>query len=43
MRTKLALVRPKTLGQASRMDGMTPAALTLIAVWARRARALDAA
>lgn len=43
VRTKLALVRPKTLGQASRMDGMTPAALTLIAVWARRARALDAA
>ncbi|MGL4285388.1 MAG: tRNA uridine-5-carboxymethylaminomethyl(34) synthesis enzyme MnmG [Phreatobacter sp.] len=43
IRTKLALVRPKTLGQASRMDGMTPAALTLIAVWARRARALDAA
>lgn len=30
LKQKLALVRPATLGQASRMDGMTPAALTLI-------------
>ncbi|CEJ16224.1 tRNA uridine 5-carboxymethylaminomethyl modification enzyme MnmG [bacterium YEK0313] len=43
IKAKLRLVRPRTLGQAGRMDGMTPAALTLIAVWARRARALDAA
>ncbi len=37
IRVKLERQRPATLGQASRMDGMTPAALTLIAVWARRA------
>ena len=43
IRAKLKQVQPRTLGQAGRMDGMTPAALTLIAVWARRARALDAA
>lgn len=30
LKQKLSLVRPATLGQASRMDGMTPAALTLI-------------
>ncbi len=30
VKQKLAGVRPATLGQASRMDGMTPAALTLI-------------
>ncbi|WP_150523289.1 tRNA uridine-5-carboxymethylaminomethyl(34) synthesis enzyme MnmG [Roseibium sediminis] len=30
VKQKLEVVRPATLGQASRMDGMTPAALTLI-------------
>ena len=30
VRQKLIDIRPATLGQASRMDGMTPAALTLI-------------
>lgn len=30
IKQKLSAVRPATLGQASRMDGMTPAALTLI-------------
>ena len=30
LRQKLAAVRPETLGQASRVEGMTPAALTLI-------------
>lgn len=30
VKQKLDIVRPSTLGQASRMDGMTPAALTLI-------------
>ncbi|ADZ68516.1 tRNA uridine-5-carboxymethylaminomethyl(34) synthesis enzyme MnmG [Polymorphum gilvum] len=30
IRQKLETVRPATLGQASRMDGMTPAALTLL-------------
>jgi tRNA uridine 5-carboxymethylaminomethyl modification enzyme len=29
-RLKLASVRPRTLGQAARIDGMTPAALTLV-------------
>jgi tRNA uridine 5-carboxymethylaminomethyl modification enzyme len=36
LRTKLVLVRPKTLGQAGRIEGMTPAALTLLAARARR-------
>ncbi|MGQ3353727.1 MAG: tRNA uridine-5-carboxymethylaminomethyl(34) synthesis enzyme MnmG [Phreatobacter sp.] len=43
IRSKLRTYRPRTLGQAGRMDGMTPAALTLIAVWARRASARTAA
>jgi len=36
LRAKLAMVRPKTLGQAGRIEGMTPAALTLLAARARR-------
>ena len=31
VRQKLAAARPVTLGQAARLDGMTPAALTLFA------------
>jgi tRNA uridine 5-carboxymethylaminomethyl modification enzyme len=31
-RLKLAAIRPRTLGQASRIDGITPAALTLVLV-----------
>jgi tRNA uridine 5-carboxymethylaminomethyl modification enzyme len=34
---KLARVNPATLGQAGRIEGMTPAALALLAVRARRA------
>ena len=30
LRARLSLVRPATLGQASRIEGMTPAALTLV-------------
>jgi tRNA uridine 5-carboxymethylaminomethyl modification enzyme len=30
LQKKLSTVRPETLGQASRIDGMTPAALTLL-------------
>lgn len=43
IRSKMEAIRPRTLGQASRIGGMTPAALTLIAVWARRTLALQAA
>jgi tRNA uridine 5-carboxymethylaminomethyl modification enzyme len=37
IRTKLDLVRPRTLGQAARIEGITPAAITLLAGHARRA------
>jgi tRNA uridine 5-carboxymethylaminomethyl modification enzyme len=33
MQEKLARVRPQTLGQASRIPGVTPAALTLVNVY----------
>ncbi|WP_018701031.1 tRNA uridine-5-carboxymethylaminomethyl(34) synthesis enzyme MnmG [Amorphus coralli] len=36
LRDKLERVRPETLGQAGRIDGMTPAALTLLAAYSRR-------
>ena len=29
-RAKLSLIKPMTLGQAARIDGMTPAAITLV-------------
>jgi tRNA uridine 5-carboxymethylaminomethyl modification enzyme len=35
-RQKLGTARPRTLGQAGRLDGMTPAALTLLAAHLRR-------
>ncbi len=37
LRQKLARVRPTTLGQASRIDGMTPAALVVVLSHAKRA------
>ena len=36
VRQKLGAARPRTLGQAGRLDGMTPAALTLLASHLRR-------
>ncbi|HET9904683.1 MAG TPA: tRNA uridine-5-carboxymethylaminomethyl(34) synthesis enzyme MnmG [Xanthobacteraceae bacterium] len=36
LRQKLQAHRPETIGQAARIDGMTPAALTLLAARARR-------
>ena len=37
LRGKLAFLRPRTIAQAQRIDGMTPSALTLLAARARRA------
>jgi tRNA uridine 5-carboxymethylaminomethyl modification enzyme len=39
---KLEAVRPRTLGQASRIDGITPAALTLVLAHLHRRRASSA-
>ena len=39
LKAKLSIARPATLGQASRIEGMTPAALTLLIAHARRSRA----
>jgi tRNA uridine 5-carboxymethylaminomethyl modification enzyme len=36
IRTKLDLIKPRTLGQAARIEGMTPAAITLLAAHAKR-------
>ncbi len=36
VRQKLQAIRPRTIGQAGRIDGMTPAALTLLAAHMRR-------
>ena len=37
-RQKLASVRPRTIGQAGRIDGLTPAALTLLVGHVRKGR-----
>ncbi|MEM6438256.1 MAG: tRNA uridine-5-carboxymethylaminomethyl(34) synthesis enzyme MnmG, partial [Pseudomonadota bacterium] len=38
LREKLDAARPSNLGQASRIEGMTPAALTLILIHSKRKR-----
>jgi tRNA uridine 5-carboxymethylaminomethyl modification enzyme len=42
LRTKLTRTRPTTIGHAARIDGMTPAALMLLAARLRRDRKLSA-
>jgi tRNA uridine 5-carboxymethylaminomethyl modification enzyme len=36
LKAKLGVVRPRTLGQAARIEGMTPAAITVLAAHARK-------
>ena len=43
LKQKLARVRPRTVGQAGRMEGMTPAALALLVTYARRQGAVRGA
>jgi tRNA uridine 5-carboxymethylaminomethyl modification enzyme len=43
VRTKLKSARPENLGQASRIEGVTPAALTLILAWIRKNGSVAAA
>ena len=43
VKQKLDSVRPRTIGQAGRIDGMTPAALTLLVAHARRKRSASTA
>ena len=42
VREKLALIRPLTLGQAGRIEGMTPGALTALLAHVKKARGVDA-
>jgi tRNA uridine 5-carboxymethylaminomethyl modification enzyme len=35
-RSKLEAARPRTVGQAGRLDGLTPAALGILAAYLRR-------
>jgi tRNA uridine 5-carboxymethylaminomethyl modification enzyme len=40
IRERLAEVRPRSLGQASRVPGVTPAAISILAVWCHREQSL---
>jgi tRNA uridine 5-carboxymethylaminomethyl modification enzyme len=42
IRERLSAVRPRSLGQASRVPGVTPAAISVLAVWCHRAHAIGA-
>lgn len=42
MKQKLQAHRPRTIGQAGRIDGVTPAALTLLVAYVRRAKKASA-
>ena len=35
IRERLAVVRPRSLGQASRVPGVTPASIAILAIWCR--------
>jgi tRNA uridine 5-carboxymethylaminomethyl modification enzyme len=43
VRERLAEVRPRSLGQASRIPGVTPAAISILTVWCHRAHPAGAA
>jgi len=43
IRERLTAVRPRSLGQASRVPGVTPAAIAVLSVWCRRLRPVAAA
>jgi tRNA uridine 5-carboxymethylaminomethyl modification enzyme len=42
-RLRLKAIRPATIGQASRISGVTPADLTLLSVWMKRQQAMAGA
>jgi tRNA uridine 5-carboxymethylaminomethyl modification enzyme len=42
IRERLAEVRPRSLGQASRIPGVTPAAISILMVWCHRSRPAEA-
>src|SRR6185295_1120135 len=43
IRERLTEVRPRSLGQASRIPGVAPAAIARLTVWCHRARPAEAA
>ena len=43
VKQKLQAIKPRTVGQAGRIDGITPVALTLLAAHIRRGRNANAA
>ena len=43
IRERLIEVRPRSLGQASRIPGVTPAAISILTVWCHRVQPVQAA